>query len=214
VPPHGNAPATMPLLLKWSRQSHERLGNTRPQGHVRAPGIVMRDPLREDASQVAVRQGNQVIQAFPSQCANEPFTKGVCLRTSWWRFQHPQPEVVDRLVKLRGENAITVMDEEAIGMVRRDRFAQLLERPVCCGMRGHIGMEDPARRVFHDDKDLQEAKGRCHHHAEVTGNDRHSVITDKRPPALGGNSVPSTRVHALGHVLPHGSRRHPQAKLQ
>ena len=94
---------------------------------------------------MAVRQGNQVIQAFPSQCANEPFTKGVCVRTSWWRLQHPQPEVVDRLVKLRGENAITVMDEEAIGMVRRDRFAQVLERPVCCGMRGHIGMEDPAR---------------------------------------------------------------------
>src|SRR5215467_8183241 len=65
----------MPLLLKWSRQSHERLGNTRPQGHVRAPCIVMRDPLREDASQVAVRQGNQVIQAFPAQRANEPFTK-------------------------------------------------------------------------------------------------------------------------------------------
>src|SRR5262249_49184385 len=32
----------MPLLLKWSRQSHERLGNTRPQGHVRAPCMALR----------------------------------------------------------------------------------------------------------------------------------------------------------------------------
>src|SRR5207253_8541130 len=68
---------SMPLLLKWSRQSRERLGNTRPQGHMGAPCIVMRYPLREDAPQVVVRQGNQVIQAFPSQCANEPFACGL-----------------------------------------------------------------------------------------------------------------------------------------
>ena len=65
---------SMSLLLQWSRQRHKRLGNTRPQGHVRATFVVMASPLREEALHMVCRQGNEVGQAFPPQRADEPLT--------------------------------------------------------------------------------------------------------------------------------------------
>ena len=70
-------------------------------------------------------------------------------------------------------------------MVRWDRFAQLLQRPWGRGMRRHIDMQDPAGGVFHDHKDVEEAKGRRDHHAEVARDDRLGMIAHKGPPALG-----------------------------
>src|SRR5262245_32541438 len=40
------------------------------------------------------------------------------------------------------------------------------------------------------------------------------MVADKRPPALGGNALPSTVVPVLRHVLPYGPRRHPQAQFE
>ena len=57
------------------------------------------------------------------------------------------------LVESLGEDTIAVMDEEAVVMVRWNRFTQLLQRPFRRWMRGHIDMQQPARGVFHDHKD-------------------------------------------------------------
>ena len=76
-------------------------------------------------------------------------------------------------------------------MVRWDRFTQLLQRPGRRGVRGHIGMQNPAGRVFHHHKHIEEAKGRRDHHAEVTGDDRLGMIADKGSPALRCRTLPS-----------------------
>ena len=165
----------------------------------------MRYPLREDAPQVVCRQGNQVIQAFSPQRAQQPLAERVRLGTLGWRFQDPESEVLYAAVKLRREDAIAIMDEEAIAMVRWDRFAQLLQCPGGCGMRGHIDMQNPACGVFHQHKHVEEAKGRRDHHTEVTGHDRLGMIAHKGPPALRRHTFPSTRVQALRQILPDGA---------
>lgn len=75
-------------------------------------------------------QWNDKVQTLPSQRAQEPFAQRVRLRCLWRRFQHPQPQAVDALVELLGENTVPVMQQKAVRVVSRNRFAQLLERPV------------------------------------------------------------------------------------
>src|SRR5215468_2799427 len=95
--------------------------------------IVMRHPCVHDASQVMLGEWDHTIQAFPSQRADEPLAERIGLRRPYRRLAHPQPQVADALVELVREDAIAVMDEEAIGMVSGNRFAQLLECPGCSG---------------------------------------------------------------------------------
>ena len=150
-------------------------------------------------------QGNQKVQAFPPQRADEPLAERIGLRTLRRRFEHPESQVAYALVELLREDAVAVMDEEAVGMVRWNRFAQLLQRPRGRGMRRHIGMEDAAGGMFHDHKHVEEAKGRRDHDTEVTRHDRLGMIAHKGLPALGRHAFPSPRVQALRHILAHGA---------
>ena len=43
----------------------------------------------QDASQVIARQGDEKIQALPSECANEPFAERVGLGTPYRGREHP-----------------------------------------------------------------------------------------------------------------------------
>jgi hypothetical protein len=52
------------------------------------------------------------------------------------------------LVELRRGDAIAVMYEETVGMVSRDRFAQLLESPFGQGVCGYVGMQAAAGRMI------------------------------------------------------------------
>ncbi len=72
-------------------------------------------------------------------------------------------------------------------------------------------MQNPASRVFHDHKDVEEAKGRGDHHAEVTGDECLGMIADKGPPALGWSVFPPAAIQVLGQVLPtvRGDTRRP-----
>ena len=79
----------VPVHVQWHRQIRRRLWDARPQGHVRAPSIVMWDPLREEVLQVVCRQGKQVIQAFPPQCADEPLAERIGLGALRRGFEGP-----------------------------------------------------------------------------------------------------------------------------
>jgi len=51
-------------------------------------------------------------------------------------------------------------------------------------MGRHIDVEDAPRRVFHEHKDVKEAKGRRDYHTEVARDDRLGMIAHKCHPAL------------------------------
>jgi hypothetical protein len=55
------------------------------------------------------------------------------------------------LVKLERENAIAVMDEKTVAMVRGDGFSQLLECPRYSGVGCHIAVHNPSGLVFDND---------------------------------------------------------------
>jgi len=152
------------------------------------------------------RQGNHVIQAFPPQRADEPLAERLGLRSPHRRLAHSQSQVADALVKLLREDAIAVVNQESVGMVSRNRFAELLESPRRGRMRRDMGMQDAARGMLHDDEHLEEPKGCCDHHTEITGHDGLGMIAHKGLPALGRRTFPSPRVQARGQILEYGTR--------
>ena len=89
----------------------------------------MLDPFRQKPSQVVFRQGDHEIHAFLPERAQQPLTQCVGLGTLGRRFENLEPQMADVLVELRGENAVAVMQQEVVAVVRWYGFAQLLERP-------------------------------------------------------------------------------------
>ena len=138
----------------------------------------MRHPGVEQASQVVFCERDDEIQALPPQRADEPFAEGVGLRSPHRCLEHPQPQVTYALVKLGRENAVPVMQQKTVAMIGRNRFPELLEGPLRCGMGCHIDMEEAPGRVLHQDKHVEEAKGGRDDHAEVTRDDRLGMIAD------------------------------------
>jgi len=157
---------------------------------------------------VVFRQGNHAVQALPPERADEPLAERIGLGILGWSSQHLESQVVDTAVELCREDAIPVMEEETVAMVRRDRFAQLLQRPDRRGVRRDIDVEDAPRGVFHHDKHVEQAKGRRDHYTEVTGHDRPRMIAHKGAPALGRGAFASPTLEAFGHVLSDRPRRH------
>ena len=195
----------VPVYLQRNGQAYRQPWDAWSQRHMRTSCIVMVHPRVQDTSQVVLSERNHKVYAFAPQCAQQPLAERIGLRTLGWGFRDLEPEVLYAAVELRREDAIAIMEEEAIIMVRWERFAQLLQCPGSGGMRGHIDMQNPACRVFHEHKHGEEAKGRRNHHTEITGHDRLGMMAHKGPPSLGRGAFPSPRVQALGQILAYGA---------
>jgi hypothetical protein len=133
---------------------------------------------------VVFRQGDHKVHTLPPQRAQEPLTEGIGLGTPRRCFQDPETQVPHLLIELLGEDAVPVMDQEAVAVVSWDRFAQLLHRPVGCWVLGHMDMQDSAAGVFHHHKHIERLEGGCDHYAEITGDDRLGMIAHEGEPAL------------------------------
>jgi hypothetical protein len=154
------------------------------------------------------RQRDNTVQTFSPQCAQQPLTERIGLRTLGRRFEDPESKMIYVLVELPGKNTVPVMDKETIGVIRWDGFAQLLQGPCGGGMCRHMTMEYAARGMFHYDKHVEQAKGGRDYHTKVTRDDRLGMIADKGAPVLRGRAFASTRGQAFGHVLSDRPWRH------
>lgn len=152
-------------------------------------GVIMLPPCRQEPSQVVCRQGDHEIDTFPPQRAQQPLTERVRRWTVRWGFQDPEAQVPYALVELSGENTVPVMDEEARGVICWHRFAQLLQGPLCCGMRRDMNMEQAAAGVFHDHKDVEQTKGCCDGDTEVAGHDRLRMVAYKNGIFTAGHPI-------------------------
>ena len=100
-------------------------------------------------------------------------------------------QVAEALVEPLGENAVVVMEQKVVTMVSRHGLPQLRRRPRRRGMCRHLGMQHAVGRVFHDDKDVEQAKGRRDDDAEVARDDDLGMIADNVP-------FPYPRLHTGG----------------
>src|SRR5262247_1966495 len=118
------------------------------------------------------------------------------------------------LIDVFGENSIPVMDENAVDMISRDCFSELLHGPRRRGMPCDIDMQEPSARMLKHHKDIKNAECRCDCHTEVTRYNACSMIADKCGPALRLTAFAWAADVATGHVFAYGSWRDPQAEFE
>ena len=75
------------------------------------------------------RQGDHEVQTFAPERAQKPLAERVRLWALRRCFHDLEPQVADIPIELLGENAVAVMQQEVVAVVRWYGFAQLLERP-------------------------------------------------------------------------------------
>src|SRR5262245_20935623 len=109
------------------------------------------------------------------------------------------------LVDVLGEESISVMDENAVGVISRDGFSELLHGPRRRGVRRDIDLKEPSAHMLNHHKDIENAECRRDCHAEVTRDNALSMITNKCGPALRLTAFAWTSYTAAWHVFAHRS---------
>ena len=83
---------------------------------------------------MAFVERKQEVETFATKAAAESFAHRVRLWGSQRRPQNPYPKVCKTSVDIHREYAVAIVDDEAVGMVARQRFPELLQRPFRRGM--------------------------------------------------------------------------------
>ncbi len=67
----------VPMFLSCDRETGWRVRDSWPNAGVGSPVIVMREPVLQKQIQVVFRQWDEIVEAFPAECAYDPFTDTV-----------------------------------------------------------------------------------------------------------------------------------------
>ena len=119
---------------------------------MRASPMVVREVARQDATQVAFAQDEDVIQTLAPDRANEPFREGVLPRTGGRGQDFSDSHALHALPERVTVDAVTIAEEIGRRGVVRERVHDLLGRPVRGGVFGHVEVDDtPAMVGEHDE---------------------------------------------------------------
>ena len=78
---------------------------------------------------MAFVEGKQEVETFATEAAAQSLAYRVRLWGSHWRSQNPYAQIPKTLVDLLSEDTVPIVNDEAIGMITRQRFPELLQRP-------------------------------------------------------------------------------------
>src|ERR1035438_1324562 len=76
------------------------------------------------------------------------------------------------------------MDQELVRMVAWNGFSQLLQCPLCGGMRGHVVMQNATAPYLHHDENIEHPESGRDRNQKVTSDDALCMILDEGSPAL------------------------------
>src|SRR5262245_17609688 len=106
-------------------------------------------PLFDNHLQVAFVDRDQEVEALAAHASAEPFTDRVGPGRPNRSSKNSHSEACHFLIQPLGEDGVSVVDHETIGMVTRKRLTELLQGPFRSRMSGHVVVEDAAASPFH-----------------------------------------------------------------
>jgi hypothetical protein len=175
----------MPMYLSRHQPRGGGLRYPWPQGHRRTADVGLVHPGMQEAASVVLGEWDQNVPALPPERAQRSLAESRRLGTSHEGVEGSHPQVAYTPVERLGEDGIAVVPQATVRVLRGDRLAPWLERPLSRGRRGRVGMQHPTRRMGHDHKDGEQLNGRRHHQAAIAGDERLRMIAAHRSPALG-----------------------------
>src|SRR5215471_18785723 len=111
---------------------------------MRPASVIVDGPIPNSPLQMTFVEWNQEIQTFATKAPAQSLAHGVRLGGSHRRPQNSHPQVRQTVVDFLCEDAIAIVDGEAIEMIARQRFPELLQRPLLRGMGGDVLVENLA----------------------------------------------------------------------
>ena len=96
---------------------------------MRPPAVIVHGPIPNRHVQMALVEWNQEVETFATKAAAESLAHRVRLRGPHRRTQNPYTQISKTLVDIRREDAVAVVDDEAVRMIARQGFPELLHRP-------------------------------------------------------------------------------------
>jgi len=201
----------MAVLQERSRHSLRRLGNAGPERCVRSSPIVEVAKLEESTSEMVLGERDEEVETLTAEGSDESLAESIGFWGSGWSPEEFDAEVLDGLSHFGREQDVAVEDEEAIGMVERKSFAELLGDPPRDWVGGDVDVQDSARLDFHEDEDVEDLEAYGDDGEKVGGDDGVGVVPDEGGPGLGA-AFTTPRV-LPDHVLAHCPRGNPESKL-
>jgi len=121
---------SVPIWLQLYRSVSGGIRKTGTQRAMRPGCVVVPGPFGEDSAQVSFAKRNQIVQAFTPDSSDCSFAKTVRLWRLDRRSQNLQSKASDRLIQMLRKLCISIADQEAVAVIIRNRFPELLQRPV------------------------------------------------------------------------------------
>jgi hypothetical protein len=137
--------------------------------------------LIDDSPEVPLVDGNQVVETLPSDGADQPFAERVGGRRSRRSLQDVHAAGFQFGVEASGKDPVAVVDQESVGMVNGEKFAELLDGPVGGRMRCDVGVQNAAGVDLHGDEYVQNPESRGDRHEEVARDHSYRGECDDEP---------------------------------
>ena len=117
---------------------------------------------------MAFVEWDEKVKALAPDGADQSFAISIRFGCADRRFQDPDAETLHLGITGR-ENRIAVVEDESVRMIKRQKLAELLNRPFGSGMAGHVHIENASRTDFHSDEDIQDAERCSYRHEKIAG---------------------------------------------
>ena len=125
---------------------------------MRPPAVIVHGPIPNRDLKMALVEWNQEVETFATKAATQSLAHRVRLWGPHRRTQNLYTQVCKTLVDICREDAVTIVDDEAVRMIARQRFPELLQRPFRSGMGRDVLVENLAGSDLHDDEDVEGAE--------------------------------------------------------
>src|SRR5215813_7203451 len=148
------------------------------------PAVVVHSPIPNSHVKMAFVEWNQEVQTFATKAAAESLAHRVRLWGPHWRTQNPYPQICKTLVEILREDAVAVVDDEAVRLIARQGFPELLQRPFRRGVGSDVLVENLTGSELHYNEDVEGTECGGDHHEEIASHNYLGMIVDEGQPAL------------------------------
>ena len=150
--------------------------------------VVVVDEFRQDPPQVALADGNQVVEALRADCPHPAFGDRVGAGRPNRGPQTLDSQAGGALAEVGAPDPVTIMDQVSRLAVPGHGFDQLPPDPGGGRMGGHFEMDKLATPVTDEEDDVERLEGQRLYDVKVGGPDRLSMVGKEGAPALAGRS--------------------------
>ena len=157
-------------------------GRVAVEGEVSPRPVVVVDVLAQDATQMILAEGDDVVRALATDAADDALDEGVLPRRSLRADDLLDAEGLHSFAEGFAEDRVPVTMKEPGLLAARKRLDELVGSPCGRRVRGDVEVPDAAPVMREHDEDVEDLEGQRRHREEVAGcADRH-VVGDETAP--------------------------------